>query len=182
MFDSQPYEMKFVQKSSPVKKDDFLFALIFKFFTNERLKYIVRAEYFENDIFAIKYYVARDRKRDDKYYRLTNKFDAVSVFITCASVLPMILKIYPKASFCFNATRSREDKRDRIEGIENNQRFRLYTKVVQRFIGDETFEHYTFEEVSSYLLVNKSSCFDVEIRKNEIREFFLDKFDFYGDT
>ncbi|MDR2969554.1 MAG: hypothetical protein LBV32_08130 [Tannerellaceae bacterium] len=179
MLDRSPCEIKFVQKSSPIKGDDFLYALIFKFFTTKKLKYIIRAEYFKNEVYAIKYYVARDRRRDDKFYRLTNEFNAAEVFVTCASILPVILKCNPAASFCFNATRSREDKKDRIESMYRNQRFRLYMEVILRFIGVETFDHYSFEEVSSYLLINKLACSDTEGRKDKIREMFLDIFDFH---
>lgn len=37
-FDSEPYKVQFVQKSSPTGSDDFLFAEIYKFFTDKKLK------------------------------------------------------------------------------------------------------------------------------------------------
>ena len=44
MLDSEGYNIKYVQKSSPGKSDDFIFAHIFKFHTCDGMKYIIRAE------------------------------------------------------------------------------------------------------------------------------------------
>ena len=64
----RPYKMIFIQKASPNVGDAFDFAYIYKFYSNrkdicQRLKYIVRVEV-TNDIFAIKFYAARDKKLD----------------------------------------------------------------------------------------------------------------------
>jgi hypothetical protein len=61
----RPYKMIFIQKASPNVGDAFDFAYIYKFYSNrkdicQRLKYIVRVEV-TNDIFAIKFYAARDK-------------------------------------------------------------------------------------------------------------------------
>ena len=72
MFDRiQPFELKYIQKASPKEGDAFDFSLIYKFYTDrtkeyQRLKYIIRAEAYE-DVFAIKFYAARDRRLDNKY-------------------------------------------------------------------------------------------------------------------
>ena len=45
--------------------------------------------------FAIKFYAARDRKLDNKYNRIIKVHGykgAMGIFITCASVIPMIIK------------------------------------------------------------------------------------------
>lgn len=70
----RPYKMIFIQKASPNVGDAFDFAYIYKFYSNrkdicQRLKYIVRVEV-TNDIFAIKFYAARDKKLDNKYNRI----------------------------------------------------------------------------------------------------------------
>ncbi|KAA6343438.1 hypothetical protein EZS27_008878 [termite gut metagenome] len=39
--DNKPYNIIFVQKSSPKKSDDFLFVNIYKFFTDRKLKYTI---------------------------------------------------------------------------------------------------------------------------------------------
>ena len=80
MFEScKPFETKFIQKASPNEGDAFDFALVYKFFTEsdsriQRMKYILRVEVFE-DVFAVKFYAARDRSLDNKYNRLLKVHD-----------------------------------------------------------------------------------------------------------
>lgn len=188
MFDSEPYNIQFIQKASPGIGDAFKYALIYKFFTqaystpekfSDRLKYIIRLELHEHDVFTLKYYVARDRKRDDKYSKLTNNSHAQRIFVTCVSLLPQILHEYPNASFAFNASRTIDIRNNKAESLNENQRFRIYRAVVFHFIGDKTFEHYSFEEVSSYLLVNRKHN-NTDMMKDLIRESFLSIYDF-GD-
>lgn len=75
MLDSiQGYPINFIQKASPRKNDAFDFCRVYSFYTEptlqcQRLKYIIRAEAHE-DVFAIKFYAARDKNLDDKYNRV----------------------------------------------------------------------------------------------------------------
>lgn len=94
MLDSiRPFNLKFVQKEkASQERDVFDYALVYRFYTDrtdryQRLKYILRVEAFE-DVFAIKFYAARDRKLDDKYNRIIKVQDyknALRIFCTCAS-------------------------------------------------------------------------------------------------
>jgi hypothetical protein len=180
MFDSIPYLIKYVQKSSPKKLDDFLFAEIYKFFTDKRLKYIVRAEMYGNNTFTVKYYASIHKKLDDKYSMLTNQYNAHKIFITCASVFPILLNKYPDASFAINGSSSVDIKNDKIEGKEQNQRFRIYAYIIDKLIGRKTFEHYVFPELSSYVLVNRVNK-NVDAHKNKIKDMFLELFRFDMD-
>ena len=44
-------------------------------------------------------------------------------------------------------------------------------------IGKERFEHYEFIEISSYLMVNKKECSDIERKKDRIKETLLNLYD-----
>ena len=73
MLDSiEPYDIHFIQKASPTSNGDaFDFSYIYKFRTErtvkyQSLKYIIRVEAI-GDLFAIKFYAARDGKLDNKY-------------------------------------------------------------------------------------------------------------------
>ena len=90
MLDSlKSYPLHFIQKASPGEGDAFDFAYIYKFYTErteryQRLKYIMRVEAYE-DVFAIKFYAARDRQLDDKYNRIlrVHKYKgAIRTFLT----------------------------------------------------------------------------------------------------
>lgn len=181
MFDSTPYKINFIQKSSPSISDDFLFCEIYKFFTVDKLKYIIRAEFFENNVICVKYYVARDRKREDKYSILTNRYNAHFIFSTCACMLPILLDKYPSHSFAFNASRTVNLKMDFREQCNNNQRYRIYERIITKYVGSKTFEHYSFSEVSSYLLINRIGCSDVELKKQSIRNMFLNLYEFESE-
>ena len=41
----------------------------------------------------------------------------------------------------------------------------------------ERFEHYEFIEISSYLMVNKKECSDIERKKDRIKETLLNLYD-----
>lgn len=107
MLDSlKSYPLHFIQKASPGEGDAFDFAYIYKFYTErteryQRLKYIMRIEAYE-DVFAIKFYAARDRQLDDKYNRIlrVHKYKgAIRTFLTCAEVVLQLYAQYPFASF-----------------------------------------------------------------------------------
>ena len=70
-----------------------------------------------------------------------------------------------------------KSKQDKIESKANNQRFRLYKYVAEHLFGDSIFQDYEFPEVSSYLIVNRNSCQDVEQKKNEIKERLFNLYD-----
>lgn len=183
MFNSKEYKIIYVQKSSPSKSDDFVLAEIYKFFSVDKdgkndFKYIIRAELHKHNVFAVKFYAARDRKLESKYSRLTNRRDAAKVIITCASVLPLLLEKYSNASFAFNSSRTIDIHSDKIEGPLNNQRFRIYRHVTDGMVGRNTFEHYEFPEISSYLLVNRKSCSNPDKSKETIRDMFVDTYAF----
>lgn len=181
MFNSKEYKIIYVQKSSPLESDDFVLAEIYKFFSVDEqgkndFKYIIRAELHEHNVFAVKFYAARDRKLETKYNRLTNRGDAIKVIISCASILPLLLIKYPDASFAFNSSRTIDMYSDKIEGHLNNQRFRIYRHVTDGMVGRNTFEHYEFPEISSYLLVNRKSCLDPDASKETIRDMFINTY------
>ncbi len=178
MLDSQGYNVAHIQKSSPKAGDDFIFAEIFKFRTSAGVKYIVRAELYEHNTFVVKYYAAIHKKLENKYNLLTNKHKAIKIFITCASILPILLKKYPDFSFAFNGSRMIDLASNKIESYNQNQRFRIYSFIADAMIGRETFEHYAFPEMSSYLLINKKSCSDTDLMKENIKNMFLNTFNF----
>lgn len=183
MLDSvTPFELKFLQKESPGLNDSFDFAYIYRFYTegtvkNQRLKYILRAEAYQ-DVFAIKFYAARDRNLDTRYNRILkvhNYTGTLRLFLTCASIIPTLLKKHPSFSFAVNGAESMDMESDKVESRNLNQRFRIYRNVALNLFGRETFEHIEFKEVSSYLLVNRRSCQDILQKSEEIKNMFLEK-------
>lgn len=185
MFDNiSPYKSFFIQKASPSNGDAFDFSYIYKFYTDrtdeyQRLKYIIRVEAHDS-VFALKFYAARDRKLERKYNRILkahNYTRTLRIFLTCALLVPEILENNPNASFVINGARSIDIQADKIESKNNNQRFRIYKIISNMLFSRDLFEHFEFEEISSYLMVNRK-CGDVNLEKDRIKEIFLDRYDF----
>ncbi len=85
-----------------------------------------------------------------------------NIIISCATVIPLLLKNYPHASFCFAAARSVDKKNKTIEDYRLTQRYKLYCYFMPLKFGDVTFQHKKYDTISSYMLFNKSSRFPLE--------------------
>lgn len=83
----------------------------------------------------------------------------------------------PTSFICVNGAQSLDLESNKIEGRANNQRFRLYKNMATQLFGKERFEHYEFIEISSYLMVNKKECSDIERKKDRIKETLLNLYD-----
>lgn len=178
MFDSDGYELIFVQRERIKKQGSHLESYIFKFFSNKsKTKYILKADYHKQNVFAIKFYPKIYKYLDEKkYHRISNKGDVSNVLITCVKVIPVLLEKYPNSSFCFIASPSIDNTSDRVEGYQLNQRFRIYRQLIIQKIGSMTFEHFEFDGVSAYLLVNKSNV-NIKLYVSDVSKMFVDTYD-----
>jgi hypothetical protein len=150
-----------------------LFTLIFKFYSPiTRYAYILRAEYHEAQVFALKFYAQKDSKSEYKYSHIINRGDVFNILITCLKSVKIILRDYPEASFGFIGARTIDPVANRAEDYENTQRFRVYSRIVEDTIGDQTFEHFTYEAVSGYLLVNRYAG-NIEDKERLIKQMFI---------
>lgn len=131
----------------------------------------MHADYHEEDVFALKFYAQKDKQDDFKYSRITNKGDVFNILITCLRVIPIILADYPTASFGFIGSRTVDRASGTVEGYQNTQRFRVYCGIVEGTIGEQTFAHYEYEEVSGYLLINRSAP-NIEAKEQVISRMF----------
>lgn len=157
-FDFPGYPIKFIQQQRCTDDTPHDFTRIYKFFSPAtRYFYILRAEYHQGDIFAIKFYCKKDRKSRYKYAKIVNRGDLGNIVMSCARVIPALLQIYPKASFAFAASPS-VDNAGRREPIATTQRYRLYCYMIPRQFGQQTFAHFAYDKISSYLLYNRQSA------------------------
>ena len=98
--------------------------------TDNGLRYILRAEYHKGDVFGIKFYAKPHAKSKKKYSLLTNKGYALRVFQTCGSVVPLLLKDYPNASFGLIGSRLLDEMRKEIEVIQNYRDIHNYEDLI----------------------------------------------------
>lgn len=172
IFNSPGYPLRFIQRQLCRDGSDHLFTLIYKFNSPiTRYAYILRAEYHSEGVFALKFYAQKDSKSDYKYSHIVNKGDVFNILITCLRSVQLILKDYPDASFGFIGARTIDPISNRAEDFENTQRFRVYSQIVEATIGDQTFDHFIYESVSGYLLVNRNAG-DIDNKEQLIRQMF----------
>ncbi|MDF0693969.1 hypothetical protein [Aquirufa ecclesiirivi] len=161
-FNSIGYKIKLIQKDICKDSTDHALTYIYKFFSPKtKLNYVIRAEYHSVDIFIVKFYVQSLYKSFYRYSIVTNRGDLANIVITCCSIVPELLIEYPTASFGFMGGRSvdhksknKKTKQKRAESLENNQRFRIYSRIAALKFGTKTFRHIEYENISSYLLLN----------------------------
>lgn len=170
-FNFPGYDLKFIQKTNCKDKSPHLFTIVYKFYSPvTKHSYIINADYHEENVFAIKFYCSKDKRSVYKYNKIVNKGDLGNILITCAKVVPVLLKSYPTASFGFCGARSIDFKSRKVENYINNQRFRIYKRIVSIKFGTVTFTHYEYEQISSYLLINNSN--EVALQEEKIRKMF----------
>ena len=169
-FESDGYELKFIQKKPCRDGSAHLFSLIYKFFSPKtKYYYILTADYHEGNFFAVKFYCKKDSHSDFKYSKIINRGDVQNILITCIKLIPILLKNYPDASFGFIASRSIDEISQKVESYINNQRFRIYSDLVPLKFGEKTFAHYTYDLSSGYLLINRK-CEDIKEKEKELVE------------
>jgi hypothetical protein len=180
-FDSVGYELTFIQRRKIVDDTAHKSTFIYKFFSPvTQFHYIINVDEHEGNVFAVKFYCKRDRKLDDKYRRIVNKNDVANILITCLKVVPEILGTCSDASFCFMGMQSIDPVTNTLEPLENTQRFKIYTTVVQRLIGIETFEHFQYSNISGYLLLNKTHA-NTYNKQIEFIEMFKNTYPSFSD-
>lgn len=180
-FDYPGYDLKFIQKEPCDDKSAHEYTLIFKFFSPvTKLHYIIRADYHEGDVFAIKFYCKQHRRSERKYNIIINKGDIGNIFITCIKVIPCLLQYYPSASFGISGART-IDRKGRVEDYENNQRYRVYKQLLATKIGRVTFEHIEYDHASSYLLLNRNFE-NLHEKEGEIKKMFIKTYNGLSDV
>lgn len=172
-FDFPGYELHFVQRARCKDGTAHIATYIYKFYSPiTRHIYIVRAEYHRTNFFSVKFYCKKDRKSTYKYSIIVNKGDLGNIIMSCAKVIPMLLDKYPTSSFAFAASRSYDVKSKTIEPLHCTQRYRLYCEMVPKKFGQKTFSHHTNDDISSYLLYNRSSTFSLTEIQNMLKETY----------
>lgn len=175
-FNYKGYNLHFIQKQPCKDNSAHLFTLIYKFYSPvTKYFYILHADHHEENVFAIKFYCKKDRHSDYKYSKIVNKGDLGNILITCAKVVPILLKNYPSASFGFAGARTIDIESKKVEPFSNNQRFRTYKYLIALKFGTKTFAHYEYQAISSYLLVNKD-CNNVDAKERELVKMFSETY------
>jgi len=181
-FNYSGYPIKFIQKDRSRDDTAHLYSHIFKFFSPKtNYHYIIRAEYHQEEVFAIKIYCKKDRRSDFKYSKIVNRGDIGNIVISCPKVIPILLQEFPNASFGFVGVRSYDTTGNLVEPISKTQRFIIWSEVVKKKIGQVTFSHFEFPEASGYELLNRKSVISEAERIELMKRMFIDTYSDFPD-
>ena len=172
-FDYPGYPLNFIQRQRVADSTAHQATYIYKFHSPVTgYHYIVRAEWHAGDIFAVKFYCKKDRKSEFKYAKIVNRGDIGNIIMSCAKVIPLLLQQFPAASFAFAASRSVDRHNQLMEVAEQTQRYKLYCYMIPVKFGTQTFEHITYDEISSYVLYNRHSPATLEHMEQMFRDTY----------
>jgi hypothetical protein len=127
--------------------------LIYTFNTTKNRQYLVEVHRYEYRVYVIKFHDKNHSRSDDRYNFVLNDFDAGHVLRTILAIALEVLKNDEFASFAFVGARKNKEAPD----ASKTQRFRIYKRIAEYFLGNQTFLHSYEERSNSYLLVNKKN-------------------------
>lgn len=114
--------------------------------------YIINIEYYQNEIYIIKFFLKDHRSSPYKYNLLTNKWDARRVLHTCVQLGKDIYKTNSLASFGFIGSPT-IDEYEKTEYAQT-KRFKVYSSISTFFFSPEHFIHSFYSDKSAYILLN----------------------------
>lgn len=163
------YPYRFVQKveDSPVRDSFLKYKLLYTFRSSRSHQwYWVWVEVYEHDLYAVKFHLKAHRDSKNKYSLMTGLNEARPVIHTCIAIMREIADVNPHASFGFIGANMEN------EPTFLTKRFRIYSRMMATYFGENEFAHYMIVSKSTYLLIRKS-----ELEKEPgLPEIFTDKF------
>ena len=115
-------------------------------FISSKTKYCVRFEEYELDIYAVKFYLYKERKNSKRYTTMSNLNEVMPILRTIINIIVEHSKECVMSSYVIiGASVSNE--------IES-KRYRLYKRVIELFFSPVKFEHHIFNSKNAYILLN----------------------------
>jgi|SRR5690606_809166 len=138
--------------------------------TEKKHIYIVEAELYDHNIYAVKYYPKALKQHKLKYNLLTAHKKASRIIATCMHIIFDIIDRDPLANIGFLASRTTDAEGQFREDLRLTKRFRIYAQAFIDFFGPKTFTHFPDKNTSTYLLINNNN--DVQDIKRCSEEMF----------
>jgi hypothetical protein len=144
--------------------------------TKTRLKYVVRAEFFGQNLVAIKFYAKTHKRKSERFNLRVNRGNAISILLQTAELVPLLLQAQPDLSFVIAAQPTIDLKTKTEEPDSENQRYRIYKGLLSKTVGNQTFTVFDYPEVSLLLLVNKNAQMNVISSRLSFEEMLKTRF------
>jgi hypothetical protein len=149
MFNSS-YAFHRVQNIKPIEGDYFLVKRKYSFKGKDGIRYIVEAERYEHNLFAIKFSLNDHSFREDRFSVKTGRNDMMKIVGTCLEIMLTIKKEIPASSFAAIGASSEE------EAENNSQRFRIYRMMFGNEFNPVDYYHYQNTAKSTCMVLHKS--------------------------
>ncbi|GAB3790238.1 hypothetical protein GCM10028818_60090 [Spirosoma horti] len=141
---------------------------LFRF--NDKLghAYIVRAELYPNNVYAIKYFLKAHRLSENRYNFLTGLGGGSRIFATCLKIMVYLYQRDPTVSFgIVGANLLKVDKKK-----DENKRFRIYSNIFGNVFPPTKFIHSQSTSDAAYFLINKERAMEDSTLPNKIEAEF----------
>lgn len=151
MFDTKfPFQKRTSYGQDP-NNPHILSRTIYTFTSSKGNRYLVYVDEHPHYLYVVKFCYHKHKNHPKKYHLLTNHNECGGVLRTVVEICLLILEQNPAASFAFiGVPKPSEDEKS-----QNNQRFRVYKRITETFLGPETFKHVESQDANGYLLINK---------------------------
>lgn len=149
---TEGYPFIFQMNDKSVKDELLEYALQYRFKSaRSNHTYIVRVEKYIKHTYCLKFFDKANMLSDNKFSLRTGTFEPRTIFYTLMHIMMDVYEKDPKASFFFIGA---EDEKDEMG--EATRRYRIYRSFVSNVLSNRIFNHHRNNELSLYILVNKS--------------------------
>lgn len=192
MFESG-YPFTLVTKNTSELEPNLVCKRLYRFTNRFDVRYMAPVYEYKHKIFALKFHLRLHKKNKNRYNLIANqdptRFDAARVLRTMIDISAFILHEEPLASFAFigvhkikgpNANGKSNKNSNESKEIEQAQRYRVYKRLTEYFLGPVTFKHSYQEKSNAYLLINKGNE-NYEALTEQVIEMFVNDFQDFGD-
>lgn len=135
-------------------------------------------EEYENNMFAVKFYVKNHADSKHKYNLLTEEYDARRIIYTCVEIAKKIQENNPFASFGFVGSPTKKELK--TTKLKCTKRFRVYNYFATFFFNPENFDHSYDENKSVYIILNKEAVKKDSKILDKIVDMFQAHYDIEG--
>ncbi len=150
MSDGYPFIFQMIDKS---ECDEYLIHTLQYRFKSEKSHhaYIVRVECYKQHAYCVKFFDKANINSKNKFSLRSNTFEPRTILYTVFRIMLDVLQRDEKASFFFIGAEDEKDQKGMV-----SRRFRFYRRFVLSTVSENKFDHYRRNDLSLYILVNKS--------------------------
>lgn len=143
-----PYPYRFCTIDRNKVRPHLIETHLFRFNDSQNHAYIIRAERYPQNIYAIKFFLKNHKLSERKYNLVTGIGNPSRIMGTCLAVMVELYRKNQAASFAIVGAESAGEHKD------TTQRFRIYSMLFDRFFSGNQFGHITQPADSLYVLAN----------------------------